>query len=124
MSDRIWNPSADKVRMWIDHLDQAESVDDLRHILTEVLESIPSFQIAQDPCDWNPEKIEAICSADESHARAELIVGADGQWRLCRACAGLPKFKRFTTRTEVSSWGPQEHEVNVRMWERTKDENP
>jgi hypothetical protein len=47
-----------------------------------------------DSCEWNPkEKREAYSS--EFHAKAEISVGYNGRWHLCRNCAKLPEFKRF-----------------------------
>ncbi len=46
-------------------------------------------KIFPDPCEWNPDKQQSAF-VDEVHASAELIVGANGQWRLCKACAALP----------------------------------
>lgn len=48
----------------------------------------------KDPCEYNPQTHSASYE-NEVHASAELIVGASGQWRLCRSCAALPEFKRF-----------------------------
>ncbi len=59
-------------------------------------------KIFPDPCEWNPDK-QLSAFGDEVHASAELIVGADGQWRLCKACAALPFFNRFRSRREIVS---------------------
>lgn len=32
---------------------------------------------------------------------AAVIVGADGQWRLCSECAALPAFDRFKRRKAI-----------------------
>jgi len=53
-----------------------------------------------DPCEWNPAKSAAAFGC-EVHAAAELIVGADGQWRLCGSCAALPEFNRFKIRKVI-----------------------
>lgn len=53
-----------------------------------------------DPCEWNPSEGRAAYD-DETHANADLVVGANGQWRLCRACAALPRFARFRRRVPV-----------------------
>ncbi len=53
-----------------------------------------------DPCEYNPDKKQAAYW-DEVHAEAELVVGADGQWRLCKVCAALPFFNRFHTRRRI-----------------------
>jgi hypothetical protein len=53
-----------------------------------------------DPCEYNP--VEKRPAYDhEVHAEADLIVGADGAWRLCVACAALPEFRRFRVRKLV-----------------------
>ena len=57
-------------------------------------------------CEWNPERNEPAQEyrrVDGSilhlgcNNEAELSVGANGQWHLCRSCAALPRFKRFTS---------------------------
>lgn len=47
------------------------------------------------PCEWNPDEQRAAYIDDEVHAKAEVIVGADGHWRLCASCAALPFFAGF-----------------------------
>lgn len=59
-------------------------------------------KIFPDPCEWNPDK-QLLAFGDEVHASAELIVGADDQLRLCKACAALPIFDRFRSRREIVS---------------------
>lgn len=52
------------------------------------------------PCEFFP--VEQRAAWDhEVHAEAEVIVGANGQWRLCKACAALPFFNRFRNRREI-----------------------
>ena len=58
----------------------------------------------RDPCEWSPRDGRAAY-ADEVHAKADVIVGADGQWRLCESCAALPHFKRFRTRRPIATTG-------------------
>lgn len=53
-----------------------------------------------DPCEYNPDEARAAYGC-EVHAAAELIVGANGKWRLCAACAALPAFKRFRRRIPI-----------------------
>lgn len=58
-----------------------------------------------DGCEWSPSRSDA-CYADDPHwldrsVKAEWIVGAKSQWRLCESCASLPKFKRFTSRKRI-----------------------
>ena len=64
---------------------------ELSDILSVAIDHTRKFN---DPCEWNPDKNRA-CYFDEAHAEADFIVGANGQWRLCKKCAALPKFKRF-----------------------------
>lgn len=58
------------------------------------------FDRLDDPCEWNPDEGRA-CYEDEAHARAEVIVGANGRWRLCTSCAKLPEFRRFRVRLPI-----------------------
>lgn len=53
-----------------------------------------------DPCEYNPEAKRAAYE-NEVHAQAELIVGANGKWRLCGSCAALPEFKRLRKRKVI-----------------------
>lgn len=48
-----------------------------------------------DPCEWNLEKNRALYSDEVPHAEADYVVGAKGQWRLCKICVGLPQFRGF-----------------------------
>ena len=63
------------------------------------------------PCEWNPTQSIPASSIPvvENGKRvwrnyrgcpndATLIVGAEGQWRLCQACSELPEFRRFKVR--------------------------
>ena len=58
-----------------------------------------------DPCEWNP-TANRMAYEGEEHAQADLVVGVDGQWRLCAACAALPRFKRFRVRRPVKRRPP------------------
>ena len=54
-------------------------------------------------CEWNPRTNQPAWS-NELHFRttkAEVIVGANGQWRLCQSCAALPVFRRFRKRIPI-----------------------
>lgn len=53
-----------------------------------------------DPCEYSPEHKRAAYTT-EVHARADVIVGHNGKWRLCRPCAALPEFSRFRVRHEI-----------------------
>ena len=48
----------------------------------------------KNPCEYNPKEHRAAYE-NEVHARADFIVGANGQWRLCKECTRLPEFRRF-----------------------------
>ncbi len=54
-----------------------------------------------DACEWDPETNTPAKVTVPSHAQADLIVGANGEWRLCRSCAALPQFAKYRKRTEV-----------------------
>lgn len=50
-----------------------------------------------DGCEWNPKTMSGAYESDTHfrETRATMLVGADGQWRLCRSCAELPYFARY-----------------------------
>lgn len=64
-----------------------------------------------DLCEWDPERDRAS-QGDPVYGDpalkwrnytgcpnlADVIVGADGKWRLCESCAALPTFKRWRVR--------------------------
>jgi hypothetical protein len=52
------------------------------------------MKLYNDPCEYNPTEGRAAYE-NEVHANADFIVGANGKWRLCAACASLPEFKRL-----------------------------
>jgi len=56
-----------------------------------------------DPCEWNPRKNAPALSLDDWHASAALVVGVNGQWRLCRKCAVLPRFRSYRVRREITA---------------------
>jgi hypothetical protein len=56
----------------------------------------------KDACEWNPVLGREATNRDPIHARAEVLVGKDGAWRLCRACAALERFKLYRTRAEIA----------------------
>lgn len=53
-----------------------------------------------DPCEYEPTARRAAYE-DEAHADAEVIVGANGEWRLCAKCASLPEFAKFKVRRAI-----------------------
>ncbi len=55
-------------------------------------------------CEWNPAADRAAKSDEEPHAEAVLCVGHNGAWHLCRACAELPRFKRFRSRHKLKAF--------------------
>lgn len=56
-----------------------------------------------DGCEWNPERNRSATDADEHYLStpAQVIVGANGQWRLCLDCAALSHFARFKVRKAI-----------------------
>lgn len=58
-------------------------------------------------CEWNPRLDAPALETDHHHGsrRAELVVGADGRWHLCRECAALPAFKRLRVRRPLRARG-------------------
>ena len=63
-----------------------------------------------DGCEWNPTEERASWSGDVHFdaTPAAVIVGADGQWRLCESCAALPHFARFKSRKPITPPPPRE----------------
>jgi hypothetical protein len=59
-------------------------------------------------CEWDPERRQGAIELPESGLRfgcpnrAELSLGRDGMWHVCRSCAALPEFSRFRVRAELS----------------------
>lgn len=60
-----------------------------------------------DPCEWHPgaEGGRLSRGSDPFHSRAEVAVGAGRSYHLCRACAALPRFKRFRVRKDIKPRG-------------------
>ena len=50
-----------------------------------------------DPCEWDPQNNRPALTLPGSGCQnpAAVIVGANGKYRLCGACAALPFFGRF-----------------------------
>lgn len=48
-------------------------------------------------CEWNPTEGREAYSG-ENHALATVLVGSNGNYRLCAECAALPRFRRFRKR--------------------------
>jgi hypothetical protein len=56
-----------------------------------------------DGCEYNPVRAEAAIDGDEHNSTvpAAWIVGHNGTWRLCEACAALPIFAKFRSRKRI-----------------------
>lgn len=54
-------------------------------------------------CEWNPVDDRPAWDTDEHYRTtpAVLIVGANGQWRLCWDCARLLRFKWYRKRRRI-----------------------
>ena len=68
----------------------------------------PKQKMLIDPCEWNPVEGRPAQTDKDTHAAADYIVDADGQWRLCVECARLPVFRRFRVRKKIlipKRWG-------------------
>lgn len=56
-------------------------------------------------CEWEP----AACRParpEDAHTRStppRVILGTEANWRLCAACAALPRFTHFTVRTPITA---------------------
>lgn len=55
-----------------------------------------------DPCEWNPAADRPALTTDTPHAEAQIICGANGQWRLCDSCAQLSRFARYRIRRHIN----------------------
>ena len=58
-------------------------------------------KVPRDPCEWDPTRDSPATTTEGCRNRADLIVGADGKWRLCFSCARLPRFKRLRLRAPI-----------------------
>lgn len=58
-------------------------------------------------CEWNPiERRPAFEHEDHFlSVRAEVLIGKNGHYRVCSACARLPEFRRFKRRPIVATEG-------------------
>lgn len=55
----------------------------------------------RDACEWNPVANREATNRDAPHARAEVELGKACAWRLCAACAELPRFRIYTQRRPI-----------------------
>lgn len=60
-----------------------------------------SDEIEEDPCEWNPDSHRLGYPEEESHARAEVVIG-NGLYRLCESCSTLHRF-RYYKRTVIKN---------------------
>jgi len=49
----------------------------------------------KDGCEWNPAEDRLTRSDEESHAPAEVILGTNGDYRLCVKCSLGPRFRHY-----------------------------
>lgn len=54
-----------------------------------------------DACEWNPVESRGAYDTDTFHSHAQVLVGANGTWRLCATCARLPVFSRYRRRDPI-----------------------
>lgn len=55
-------------------------------------------------CEWNwvlGMPAEYPSRDNDCQNEAEVVVGKPGDWRLCRHCAALPRFKRYKVRRPI-----------------------
>ena len=53
-----------------------------------------------DGCEWNPKEDRPTLAQEGSHKKAQVILGR-GEWRLCKECSNLPRFKNYKARKEI-----------------------
>lgn len=85
-------------------IDERQDDDaDLGTALRALNRAIPRYSqdvCYSNPCEWNPTKNRTAYDY-EVHAQADVIVGAEGAYRLCNDCAALPRFSRYRRRTVI-----------------------
>jgi hypothetical protein len=72
----------------------------------ELFDARRSITDRVDDCEYDPDLRQAKVSDKYHRVPATVIVGADGQWRLCDACAALPVFRRFKNRQPIPHHSP------------------
>jgi hypothetical protein len=58
-------------------------------------------------CEWNPTADREAFEGDPPHGEATVMVGADGKYHLCDACARLPRFARYRVRRPLGRRVPE-----------------
>jgi hypothetical protein len=58
-------------------------------------------------CEWNPTENRAAFEGEPSHGEATWMVGVDGKWHLCEACATSEAFKRYRVRRRLTRRRPE-----------------
>lgn len=97
------------------------SADNLDEIAAEFKDAAKRLRRSErrglkDPCEYDPKAPDGLNRGEQYRGgryfnmsgcrnRSELIVGANGKWRLCRSCAALPRFKRYRVRKEIKRKG-------------------
>jgi len=82
----------------------------MRRVNTSEPVQVSLSQIS-DFCEWNPKENCPSCYQKQNYGDlvtywgctnlADFVVGARGEWRLCKSCAALPQFKLYRKRTPV-----------------------
>lgn len=60
-------------------------------------------------CEWSPADNASACwSKERGHMGcpnvATVSLGVNGVWHLCASCADLPRFARYTKRTDIAKY--------------------
>jgi hypothetical protein len=58
-----------------------------------------------DGCEWNPGENRGAWKWDDHTMTvpAAVLLGANGEWRLCESCAALRRFNRYRVRREIKA---------------------
>lgn len=48
-----------------------------------------------DGCEYDPVNKRLALAGEQSHAPAEVILGTNGDYRLCISCSVLPEFRHY-----------------------------
>lgn len=78
--------------------------ENLAKQLKYIADNVPPSKFP-DPCEWDPDK-DTDGVVGQEHAPAAVLVGANGEWRLCESCAELPRFARYTVRQKITERPP------------------
>lgn len=81
----------------------------------------PPRDVELDLCEWDPDRDRPAQGLPVTQCGRtlrwtdytgcsnpmELVVGSQGEWRLCASCAALPRFRRFRRRMQLSGRNPK-----------------